>query len=233
MQDLTRIIGSLVIIAVVIFFLGSSMRPSPTNIPSPQNPSAAPAPVVSFDYYTLVLSWSPEYCAESAAHENTMQCSERSYGFVLHGLWPEYTKGWPQNCVGDTALSTQQVSSMLDIMPSTDLVRHEYAKHGTCSGLGADRYFALARRLFVSIRVPSEYEQLHRELTVSPEEISRAFLAANSQITADELFVACTRSGQLQDVRICFTPSGVPGPCGKNESASLCKSPTVTMPPMK
>ena len=36
---------------------------------------------------------------------------------------------------------------MLDIMPSKRLIFHEYRKHGTCSGLGVDGYFDLARRL--------------------------------------------------------------------------------------
>ena len=44
---------------------------------------------------------------------------------------------------------------MLDIMPSKKLVFHEYRKHGTCSGLGVDGYFDLARRLYEKVQDPA------------------------------------------------------------------------------
>ncbi|HEY6965418.1 MAG TPA: hypothetical protein VI407_09380, partial [Erythrobacter sp.] len=49
--------------------------------------------------YTLALSWSPEFCrtrADDPAH--AVQCSGEngSFGLVVHGLWPESAKGWPQ-----------------------------------------------------------------------------------------------------------------------------------------
>ena len=49
---------------------------------------------------------------------------------------------------------------MLDIMPSKRLIFHEYRKHGTCSGLGVDGYFDLARRLFESVKIPSAMSAL-------------------------------------------------------------------------
>ena len=47
-----------------------------------------------FDYYALALSWSPEHCAIKPADRE--QCS-RQLGFVLHGLWPQYQRGYPGN----------------------------------------------------------------------------------------------------------------------------------------
>src|SRR5215469_12920657 len=53
-----------------------------------------------FDFYLMSLSWSPSYCA--AAHEGGrsggMQCRARPYSFVVHGLWPQYEKGFPEYC---------------------------------------------------------------------------------------------------------------------------------------
>ena len=48
-----------------------------------------------FDYYLLALSWSPSYCADDARKgRDRLQCfSERAYGFVIHGLWPQYERG--------------------------------------------------------------------------------------------------------------------------------------------
>ncbi len=51
-----------------------------------------------FDFYVLSLSWSPSFCA--SAHDNGRsggaQCGTRPYSFVVHGLWPQYEKGFPE-----------------------------------------------------------------------------------------------------------------------------------------
>src|SRR5262245_6927236 len=56
-----------------------------------------------FDYYVLVLSWSPSFCADSAERNpdraaRNPQCGERPFSFVVHGLWPQYEKGFPEFC---------------------------------------------------------------------------------------------------------------------------------------
>ena len=49
-----------------------------------------------FDFYVLSLSWSPTFCL---THPGNEQCSGKGYGFVLHGLWPQYARGgWPASC---------------------------------------------------------------------------------------------------------------------------------------
>src|SRR5438046_4354132 len=77
-----------------------------------------------FDFYVLSLSWSPSFCdaatersAERAAREP--QCGERPYSFVVHGLWPQYDRGFPEYCQNPAPrLDRNIVSSMLDMMPS-------------------------------------------------------------------------------------------------------------------
>ena len=51
-----------------------------------------------FDYYALALSWSPSYCATNGGRDPNQCGSGRRLGFVLHGLWPQYEKGYPQSC---------------------------------------------------------------------------------------------------------------------------------------
>ncbi|MCC2111314.1 MAG: hypothetical protein KDJ16_04705, partial [Hyphomicrobiales bacterium] len=50
-----------------------------------------------FDYYVLSLSWSPSYC-EAEGDPREPQCRKerpsRRYAFVVHGLWPQYERGW-------------------------------------------------------------------------------------------------------------------------------------------
>ena len=54
-----------------------------------------------FDFYVLSLSWSPSFCeaTQERGRESKEQCGERPYSFVVHGLWPQYEKGFPEFCV--------------------------------------------------------------------------------------------------------------------------------------
>ena len=52
-----------------------------------------------FDYYVLVLGWTPSYCATEGKSRRDRQCEiERPHAFTLHGLWPQNVEGWPEEC---------------------------------------------------------------------------------------------------------------------------------------
>src|SRR5215207_9600765 len=54
-----------------------------------------------FDFYVLALSWSPSFCqdTEERGRNGGEQCATaRPYSFVVHGLWPQYERGFPQSC---------------------------------------------------------------------------------------------------------------------------------------
>ena len=135
----------------------------------------------AFDYYVLALSWSPTYCADRRGNGYEPQCdvrSSRPYAFVLHGLWPQHERGWPQDCrSSDRGWVPGPVAErMLDIMPSKKLIFHEYRKHGTCSGLGVDDYFDLARRLHDKVQIPKRFVRLTDDrLFVGPGELVQRF----------------------------------------------------------
>ncbi|MFM2421948.1 MAG: hypothetical protein RL291_478, partial [Pseudomonadota bacterium] len=122
-----------------------------------------------FDYYVMALSWSPTHCATSPRADSDPQCSVRRTGrpfsFVLHGVWPQYNRGWPQDCpTADRGFVPRPVAQrMLDIMPSERLVFHQYRKHGVCSGLGVDRYFEFSRELFNKVRVPEMFQEVRND----------------------------------------------------------------------
>src|SRR5262245_12923559 len=73
-----------------------------------------------FDFYLLALSWSPTFCEASAEKGRAPkeQCGVRPYSFVVHGLWPQYERGFPEFCQNPPPrLDRRIVSTMLDLMP--------------------------------------------------------------------------------------------------------------------
>ena len=50
-----------------------------------------------FDYWVRALSWSPNWCALEGDARDAEQC-EADFGWVVHGLWPQYETGWPSYC---------------------------------------------------------------------------------------------------------------------------------------
>lgn len=180
-----------------------------------------------FDSYMLSMSWSPAYCADRRTADP--QCEPgRAFAFVLHGLWPQYENGrWPQFCSDEPGLPNPD--SMLDIMPSPRLVSHEWAKHGTCSGLGAAGYFKLARRAFESVKVPRRFQAPKEYVTIAPAELKREFLEVNPAIKPEGIGVYCS-SGYLSEVRVCLDKSLKPVSCSSQRE---CRASEVRMPPIR
>ncbi|MFZ2077142.1 MAG: ribonuclease T, partial [Xanthobacteraceae bacterium] len=85
-----------------------------------------------FDFYVLSLSWSPSFCAGAAERgagpaAGNVQCGPRPYSFVVHGLWPQYDRGFPEYCqIPAPRLDRGVVSSMLDLMPAPRLIFNEW-----------------------------------------------------------------------------------------------------------
>lgn len=163
----------------------------------------APGRPGDFDFWVLSLSWSPSWCDAKGGGRGEIQCT-RPFAFVVHGLWPQYERGFPGACPSrEPGPSRATVDAMLDVMPSPGLIRHEWQSHGTCSGLSSESYFKVIRRLFDKIRIPEDYRHADRDRTVSPAEVERAFIGANPGLDSDEVSVLCD-SRRLQEVRVCL-----------------------------
>jgi ribonuclease T2 len=189
-----------------------------------------------FDYFTLVLSWSPTYCETRNNARSDRQCSgTRPYAFVLHGLWPQNERGWPEFCrVENSWIPNNTIESMLDIMPSKALVIHEWKKHGTCSGYTASGYYATARELFSKVKIPARYFRPRKPIVISPQQIEHDFLSTNNNMTADMISIVCGRRNRLREVRICFDRNLNLRACGGNESQhNLCRLDRVILPPVR
>ena len=187
-----------------------------------------------FDYYVLVLGWSPSYCATEGRQRHDWQCAtQRTRAFTLHGLWPQNVKGWPQDCRMPKRPWVPQavIDDMRDIMPSKNLVIHEYRAHGTCSGLEPDQYFGLARDLYERVSIPPRFSGTEGQRDLTQEDIEAEFLKANSWLKPNMIVVSC-RGEELLDVRICFGRDLFPRSCGPNVQQRICRTGTVIVPAM-
>lgn len=124
------------------------------------------------DSYILALSWQPAFC-ETQRNElnNKPECritdpsAFQARNFTLHGLWPNQTacgthygfcgsvhnQAKPFTGYPAVPLKADTRNSLGEVMPSvaagSGLERHEWHKHGTCSGFLPDEYFNIAADL--------------------------------------------------------------------------------------
>jgi ribonuclease T2 len=186
-----------------------------------------------FDYYVLVLSWSPTHCSSDRGRgrDDDLQCrSGRPYGFVLHGLWPQYERGYPQNCDSDAPRTVAEdvIDDALKLSPSAELVQHEWQKHGTCSGLTQEDYFAAAALAVEAVKVPRSYQAPQRPLVTTPNAVKRAFLDANTAFPKDGLSATCSRH-DLAEIWVCLDKGLRPRACSNDVRKRHCGSREVRM----
>ena len=186
-----------------------------------------------FDFYLLSLSWSPTFCEERGESRNAkQQCGERPFSFVVHGLWPQYEKGFPEFCQNPPAfVDNKIIGSMLDLMPARGLIINEWKKHGTCTGLSVQGYFQLVRQVRAAVKIPPDYLDLKQPLTVTPDEIEEAFIKVNPGMTRAGIAVTCN-SPRLSEVRICMTRDLKFREC-EDVDRRACKREKLVMPPVR
>lgn len=194
----------------------------------------------SFDYYVLSLSWAPDFCA-APGHKDPRECAPgRRLGFVVHGLWPQAEFGRaPENC-GSSPLSATLVENMLNYIPSASLIQHEWTAHGSCTDLSPVDYFSLVRQAWNKLRMPADLlggnqnatGQLAsgqtgsgEDRTMTPDQLTTEFAAANRTFPATAFRVTCSR-GELQEVRVCFNRDLSPRACTASAGAS-CSTPGI------
>ncbi|MCX7301218.1 MAG: ribonuclease T2 [Rhodobacterales bacterium] len=159
-----------------------------------------------FDYYVLSLSWSPNWCALEGDDRASPQCDDGAgFGWVLHGLWPQYDNGYPQDCrTGFATPTRQQTEGIADIMGTSGLAWHQWNKHGVCSGLSPSGFFALARLAYDRVVRPDVFMRLPDEVELPASVVEEAFVKENPGLRPDGITVTC-KSGMIQEARICLT----------------------------
>jgi ribonuclease T2 len=113
-----------------------------------------------FDYYLLSLSVAPSFCALSPRNQAKDECRTLTAAafqqtpLTVHGLWPNRAgvsvNRQPMDCAGPPLdqLSAPLQGELNRYMPGgPGLERYEWRKHGACSGLAPESYFADVVRL--------------------------------------------------------------------------------------
>ena len=174
-----------------------------------------------FDYYLLSLSWAPTYCLTHA--DDGDECSSKGYGFVLHGLWPQYESGgYPEQCDTEMALTSEASAAGRTVYPSPRLMSHEWEEHGTCSGLTAVEYFRTADHATAAVKIPAAFDAPRGEQTLTADQIVNLFRTANPAMPDRGMAVACSRAA-MSEVRICLTKDLIVRACGTGVHTSCPK----------
>ncbi len=170
-----------------------------------------------FDYYVLSLSWSPNWCAYEGDARGSDQCDPRhDHGWILHGLWPQYERGYPSNCRSSARNPSRgDTNAMADIMGTGGLAWHQWKKHGRCAGLSSDDFFALSREAYGKVTRPPLLRKLKDPVTLPASVIEEAFLETNPELSADMITITC-RDRYIQEARICMTRDLEFRTCGRD-----------------
>jgi ribonuclease T2 len=214
----------------------SSPRPSDDrgdgyrgNRPRPRGASVGG----DFDFYVFSLSWSSGFCATGGDDKGKRQCDVGSHlGFVVHGLWPQYERGFPSDCRSNGQPSRMALDAVRGLFPDEGLARYEWRKHGTCSGKSPQDYFADVRQAHDAIVIPANLKEPTQEQSLAPLDIQRAFIAANPRLRPGMLAVGCQR-GVLQEVRICFSKDLREFRACPEVSRQSCRAQEISVPPVR
>lgn len=224
-------------VLLLLTLFTSCSRPAPeTNSSEPSAPKdysssgSSSSASSGSDYYLLALSWAPQFCADHAGNAASSECDPgRHFGFVVHGLWPQNNDGsYPQNCAPARPVAETTVRRMLAIMPARSLIQHEWAEHGTCSGLSPQEYFVDIEKAFAAVQIPPEYRAPAQTISASPSEIEQKFAAAN-QAPTGAFRVSCNHA-DLVELNVCLGKDLRYRECGSN--VRECRTRQVTVRPV-
>lgn len=186
-----------------------------------------------FDYYVLSLGWSANWCALTGDSRDDPQCDAGlGLTWTVHGLWPQDEQGWPSYCRTPARdPSKAETAAMADIMGGAGLAWYQWKKHGRCSGLDPQDYFALMRDAHARVTLPPVFQRLHQEVELPASVVEDAFLEVNPQLSRDQITVTCD-DGMIQEVRLCLTKDLAPRRCAA-DTLRDCRLKDAVMEPVR
>lgn len=224
MRPIRLILAALVSLAMAPAALAQSFQCVVPGKLAPQAPPRIDGPIrrTVVGGYTLAASWSPEFCHGARDQAGSFQCSGRGgrFGFVLHGLWPESQFGQPpQWCSIQPRPRLEDLRANLCMSPSTSLLEHEWAKHGSCMAATPLEYFGTARKLWQALQWPDADKLSYRkDLTVG--DLRQAFLAANPGWSANAVAILTSGNDWLREIQLCYGRDQRPAACRRDRQGA-------------
>lgn len=215
------------LLALLLILLPALQAQAPTCAVPQQVPSTRPTRFdyankdIATDYYGLSLSWSPQYCNQNGGNAGARwQCVDNSFGFVVHGLWPQSARArrgdeHPRNCKPPEILSREQIRPFLCTMPGAQLIQDEWIKHGTCAFPNAKAYLERTKQLWEALAQP-DLSRLGARTTAGA--IRKAFAATNSAkgLKPEHIEIRAANRSRFTELMVCYD---------KQFKFTACKSP--------
>lgn len=159
------------------------------------------------DGFVLALSWSPAYCAAEGGPADAIQCGDNRFGWVVHGLWAQTAgaddmQDHPRHCRAAAPLPEATLRRYLCLIPSVDLIQHEWAAHGTCAFDTAEAYLAQTAALWDALVRP-DMAGLAAHDDATAGDVRDAWTEANPGLPRDAVGLS-VRDGLLREVRLCY-----------------------------
>ena len=190
--------------------------------------------------FILAASWQPAFCETNQRKtECSSQTSDRfdATNFSLHGLWPirkdycdisgslrtaDKEGDWKK--LPEVKLSAETKAALDKAMPGTQsgLERHEWIKHGTCTQMSADDYFATSVRLLEELNASAVRDLFAANIgkSLTAEAIKAAFDKSFGPGAGDRVKMSCRRAGSGDRV-ISELTIGLSAQATSNDAASL------------
>jgi ribonuclease T2 len=199
----------------------------------------------SISHYVLALSWQPGFCELHADRPECHALEKADFAathLTIHGLWPNNGPGaGPSYCgIDDSTKALEDAGYWCELpepemtdatradlsaaMPGTVscLERHEWVKHGTCTGIEADEYFANTVHLAKAAQATRLAQVITGNVgrTVTPRQLRNAFEAEFDAGSSDALSLVCMeRDGRryLIEIRIALREGDLDGPLERRD----------------
>lgn len=165
--------------------------------------------------YALAVSWQPAFCeTASRKPECRSQTNDRfdAANFTLHGLWPQPAENVYCDVSGAAvaadrrgdwrSLDTPRIAEPIwrelrQVMPGTrsSLHKHEWVKHGTCTNVDIDAYYARSIELLADLNASVFRKAVANRIgePMSGENILAAFEEAFGVAMGHGLNIRCAR----------------------------------------
>lgn len=180
--------------------------------------------------FTLAVSWHPAFCETARRKPECRNENPNNFvsdHFVLHGLWPDGAEAF--YCDVPSAIANQDRNGKWRQLPGVELSdalwaelkskmpgtksqlhRHEWVKHGTCSGQSAEAYFAASLSLLDALNKSGVRELFAANIggRLNAKAVRGAFDRAFGSGAGRRVTLECAREGgrtMIDELRIAIS----------------------------